>query len=100
MKAKLLRYCLASALVLYPRLYAQQDASDAKLSDLRAKAEAGDGQSQLQLAKAYQHGTSGLATNLASAVTWYRKAAAAYHPHQEALAWHREHRFGLYAKQS
>jgi TPR repeat protein len=55
---------------------AQQSEADRKLlADIRATAESGDAQSQLQLGHAFRFGRLGVAKDGEEAVKWYRKAA-------------------------
>ena len=57
------------------RLPAQQTETDRKqLEEVKAKAEAGDADSELQLGLRYSDG-EGVARDLAEAVKWFRKAA-------------------------
>jgi TPR repeat protein len=60
--------CAVSCLLAIPPLYAQS------FSELKSKAEAGDVQAQLALAKAYHLG-DGVAKDEAQAVLWWEKAA-------------------------
>lgn len=77
MNLKRLLFGFAPTLVLAGQgLLAQQsDAGDKQLTELRAKAEQGDGQAQLELGEAFRLGKLGLTTNFVEGVKWYRKAA-------------------------
>ena len=70
-------------------LHAQQSETDRQaLAQLRAKAEAGDAQSQFELGAAFSLGKFGVATNYAESVKWYRQAAELNDAKsQNALAW-------------
>ncbi|MBI4327634.1 MAG: SEL1-like repeat protein [Chloroflexi bacterium] len=55
---------------------AQQNEADRKLlAEVRARAEQGDAQSQLELGEAFYFGNLGVAEDEVEAVKWYRKAA-------------------------
>jgi TPR repeat protein len=77
MKTSRLRWFLLFLLVgAVFQLPAQQNEADRKLlADLRAKAEAGDAQSEYELGTAFANGSLGVARDEAEAVKWLRKAA-------------------------
>ncbi|MGA2659945.1 MAG: tetratricopeptide repeat-containing serine protease family protein [Verrucomicrobiota bacterium] len=77
MNLQRLLFGLGLALVLVGQtLHAQQSDADRNLlAELRAKAEKGDAESQLQLGWAFRYGHLGLVTNYVEAVKWFRKAA-------------------------
>ena len=55
---------------LATNMHAQQDETDQKFfNETKAKAEAGDASSQLELARCYKNGT-GIATNEVEALKW------------------------------
>jgi TPR repeat protein len=58
----------------------QIEADGNPLTDLRAKAETGDAESQNQLGEAFYVGKRGVAKNPVEAVRWFRKAAEKNHP--------------------
>jgi TPR repeat protein len=77
MRTTLIAALVCIANLLLPRSHAQYaEAAEKQLAFLRAQAEKGDAQAQSQLADAYFAGRFGLATNVAEAVNWLRKAAA------------------------
>src|SRR5438876_701871 len=75
--------CLAVLLLLGATavpLHAEQAKADRKLlADIRAKAERGDAQSQLDLGCLFYSGALGGAKDYAEAVKWYRRAAEQNH---------------------
>ena len=81
MKANRLRWFLLSLLAIGVfQSPAQQSEADRKLlADIRAKAEKGDAQSQLELGSTFYFGTLGMAKNEVEAVKWLRKAAEQNH---------------------
>src|SRR6266699_2348118 len=76
MKAsRLLFTLLLASSVAVVQLAAQQTKADQKpIKEVRAKAEAGDAESQVELGRRYDKG-EGVAKDPAEAVQWYRKAA-------------------------
>src|SRR5215475_3863064 len=76
MKAGRLIYTLLLASsVAVVQLAAQQTNADQKLiEEVKAKAEAGDEESQVELGRRYEFG-EGVAKDQVEAVKWYRKAA-------------------------
>jgi uncharacterized protein len=80
MKTILIMELLCCVGMLLPCAIAQpSDADRRELAQLRAKAEAGDAQSQFELGAAFSIGKFGVATNYVEAVKWYRKAAEQNH---------------------
>ena len=76
MRTNLITALLCTASMLLPGVHAQQTETNRQaLAQLRAKAEAGDAQSQFELGAAFSLGKFGGATNYEEAVRWYRKAA-------------------------
>src|ERR1035441_3024310 len=68
------------------QLPAQQSEADRKLlADIRAKADKGDAQSQVELGNTFYSGNLGAAKDEAEAVKWFRKAAE--QNHAEAQNW-------------
>jgi len=53
---------------------------ETKVKEMRAKAEAGDGDAMYRLGAWYSHGTNGLAKDNAQARAWYERSAAARDP--------------------
>src|SRR6266567_7156382 len=76
MKAsRLIFTLLLASSVAVVQLAAQQTKTDQRpLKEVRAKAEAGDAESQVELGRRYDKG-EGVAKDPAEAVKWYRKAA-------------------------
>ncbi len=70
------KFALLLALIgLVSDMHAQQDESDRKFfAETKAKAESGNADAQLELARCYKNGT-GVATNEVEALNWCRKAA-------------------------
>src|SRR6266498_1898379 len=76
MKAsRLIFTLLLASSVAVVQLAAQQTKADQRpLKEVRAKAEAGDAESEVELGVCYEHG-EGVAKDYVEAVKWYRKAA-------------------------
>src|SRR6266487_1342423 len=76
MKAsRLIFTLLLASSVAVVQLAAQQTKADQKpIEEVKAKAEAGDAESEVELGLRYEHG-KGVAKDQAEAVKWYRKAA-------------------------
>src|SRR6478752_6079691 len=76
MKAsRLIFTLLLASSVAVVQLAAQQTKADQKpIEEVKAKAEAGDAESQMELGRRYDKG-AGVAKDHAEAVKWYRKAA-------------------------
>ena len=76
MRTTLIAALLCAAIMLMPRVQAQQTDSDTKqLILLRAEAEKGDAQAQNELGEALCMGKFGGTTNPVEAVKWFRQAA-------------------------
>jgi hypothetical protein len=80
MKAsRLIFTLLLASSVAVVQLAAQQTKADQKpIEEVKAKAEAGDAESQVELGRRYDKG-EGVAKDQAEAVKWYRKAAEQNH---------------------
>jgi TPR repeat protein len=82
---------LASSMAVV-QLAAQQTNADQKpIEEVKAKAEAGDAESQVELGRRYDKG-EGVAKNQVEAVKWYRKAA------EQNFAWAQYNLGGCYLR--